>query len=159
MSPSSCLEGASAVVPRPGGLRPTALANLTGTASRRLRVLDLSVLSVVEGLVEVAEEAAGEVRDSGTRTGAIVQGATRQVAAHHLGDAEAQATIAGVPAEAHRLEGESVMPVLLEVAPVEEGAARAIQMLATGAPAVIVAVVGTVADVGDSAAMENKRNV
>lgn len=91
-------------------------------------------------------------RDSGMRTGVIVQGATRQVAVL-LGDAEARAMIVEVQAGARHRGGESAIIALREVAAVDEGVARAIQMLATGAIAVTAAVaaVGTVADVGDSA--------
>lgn len=100
-------------------------------------------------------------RDSGTRTGVIVQGATRLVAVL-LGDAEARAMIVEVRAGARHRGGESAIIALREVAAVDEGVARAIQMLATGAIAVTAAVaaVGTVADVGDSARrMYNRRKL
>ena len=101
----------------------------------------------------VVEDEAEEVeadRDSGTRTGVIVQGAIRQVAVL-LGDAGARAMIVGARAGARHRGGESAITVPREV--VDEGVARATQMPATGAIAVIaaVAVVGIVADVGDSA--------
>lgn len=91
-----CLGGASAVVRRPGGLRPTASANRTDTANHRLLVLVPSELTVV--VEDEAEEVEAD-RDSGTRTGVIVQGAIRQVAVL-LGDAGARAMIAGARAEA-----------------------------------------------------------
>lgn len=148
MSRLCCLEGASAVVRRPGGLRPTASENRTDTASHHLHVLAPSVLMVVGDEVEEVEVD----RDSGTRTGAIVRGATRQVEVL-LGDAGARAMIVEVRAGVRHRGGESAITVLPEVAAVDEGVARAIQMLATGAIAVIAAVaaVGTVVDVGGSA--------
>lgn len=108
------------------------------------------MLSAAGDLVEVEVEEAEAARDSEMRTGAIAHEATRQTVAH-LGDAEAQATTAGVPAAAHPLGGESAIKVLPEVVPVDGGVVRAIQMLATGATAGIVAVVGIVADADDSA--------
>lgn len=101
-------------------------------------------------VVEDEAEEAEVVRDSGTRTGAIVQGVIRQVAAL-LGDVGAQAMIVEVRAGARHREGESAITVPREV--VDGGAARAIQMPATGATAVIAAVaaVGIVVDVGGSA--------
>jgi hypothetical protein len=152
MSLLCCHGGASAVVQHLGGLHPTASANRTDTASRRLHVPGLSVRLAAEDLAEVEEEVEVAREASETRTGAIVQGAIRPVAALRLGDVEVRAMIAGVPAEARRLEGESVIRVPLEAVLVDGGAARAIQMPVTRAAAVIVAVVGTVADVGDSAA-------
>lgn len=97
-------------------------------------------------------EEVGADRVSGMRTGVIVQGATRLVAVL-LGDAEARAMIVEVRAGARHRGGESAITVLREVAAVDEGVARAIQTLATGAIAVTAAAaaVGTVADVGDSA--------
>lgn len=147
MSRLCCLGGASAVVRRPGGLRPTASANRTDTANHRLLVLVPSELTVV--VEDEAEEVEAD-RGSGTRTGVIVQEAIRQVAVL-LGDAGARAMIVGARAEARHRGGESAITVPREV--VDEGVARATQMPATGAIAVIaaVAVVGIVADVGDSA--------
>jgi hypothetical protein len=109
----------------------------------------------------VGDEAEEEVEveeDSEMRTGAIAQGATRQVAAR-LGDAEARAMIVGARAEALLPEGESAITVLREAVVVDGGAARATQMLVTGATAVIaaVAVVGTVVDAGGSTTSKYKR--
>lgn len=147
-----CPGGGLAVVRRRGGLHLIALASRTDTANHRLRVLDRSVLMVVG---DEAEEEGEVEEDSGMRTGAIAQGATRQVAAR-LGDAEARAMIVGVRAEAHLQGGESAITVLREVE--EGGVARATQMLVTGATAVIAAaaVVGTVVDVGGSATSKYK---
>ena len=106
-----------------------------------------------------AGEAEGE--GSGMRTGVIAQGATRQVAALR-GDAGARAMIVGVRAEARHRGGESATTVLREVvAAVDVGAARATRMLATGAIAVIavVAVAGTVADVGGRAKEINTKEM
>lgn len=151
-----CLGGGLAVVRRRGGRRLIALASRIGIANRRLRVLGRRGLMVVEE--DEAEEGEVEEEDSGMRTGVIVRGATRQVAAL-LGDAGARAMIVGVRAEARRRGGESAITVLREVvASVDVGAARATRMLATGATVVIaaVAVVGTVADVGGRAKQANK---
>jgi hypothetical protein len=113
------------------------------------------VLSAAEDRAEAEEEEEEEAEavreDSGTRTGAIAQGAIRRVAAHHLGGAEARAMTAEVRVEARHQEGESVITVLLEAELVEGDAARAIQMPATGVEAVIAAVAETAADAGDSA--------
>ena len=117
------------------------------------------MLSAAEGLGEVEEEAEVGREDSETRTGATAHEAIRLLVAHRLGDAEARAMTAGVPAEARHLEGESVTTVLLEAVLVDEGAARATQTRATGASAVIVAVVGTVADVGGSVTIKSKCNI
>lgn len=153
MSRLCCLGGASAVVRRPGDLRPTASANHTDTANHHLLVLVPSVLTVV---VEDEAEEVEVDRDSGTRTGVIVQGAIRQVAVL-LGDAEARVMIAGARAGARHREGESAITVPREV--VDEGVARATQMPATGATAVIAAVAaaGIVADVGGSAKQMYKK--
>jgi hypothetical protein len=144
-----CRGDASAAVLRPGDRRLIALVSRTDTASRRLHVLDRSVLSVGEGLGEVVVEEAEEGKDSGMRTGAIARAATRQTAAH-LGGAGARVTTAGVRAAAHHRGGESA--VLPEVVLVDGDAARAIRMPATGAPAGIAAVAATAVDAGDSSA-------
>jgi len=147
MCPLCCLGGASAVVRRPGGLRPTASANRTDTANHHLLVLDRSVLTVV--VEDEAEEAEAD-RVSETRTGAIVQEVIRRVAVL-LGDAGARAMIVGARAGARHRGGESAITVLPEVA--DGGVAQVTQMPVTGATAVTAAVaaVGTVADAGGSA--------
>jgi len=160
MCPLCCLGGASAVVRRPGGLRPTASANRTDTANHHLHVLGLSVLTVV---VEDEAEEAEVGRDLGTRTGAIVQEAIHRVAAL-LGDAGARAMIVEARVGARHQGGESAITVPQEVVVVvvvDGGAARATQMPATGATAVIaaVAVVGIVVDVGGSAKQMYKKDV
>lgn len=101
-------------------------------------------------VVEDEAEEAEVDRDSGTRTGAIAQGAIRQVAAL-LGDVGARAMIVGARVGARHRGGESAITALREV--VDGGVARATRMLATGVTAVIAAaaVVGTAADVGGSA--------
>jgi hypothetical protein len=151
MSRLCCRGGGLAGVRRRGGRRLIALVNRIDTVNHRLRVLDRSVLMVAE---DEAEEVGVQEEDLGMRTGAIAQGATRRVAAL-LGDGGVRAMIVGVRAEALLPEGESAITVLPEVVAavvVDGGAARATQMPATGALAVIVAVaaVGTVADVGGS---------
>ena len=105
---------------------------------------------VAEDLVEVEEEV-GAGRDSGTRTEVTAPGAIRQVAALRLAGAGVLVMTAGVRAGAHHQGGESATTVLREAVVVEEGAVRAIRMLATGAIAAIGAVVGTVVDAGGSA--------
>ena len=105
---------------------------------------------VAEDLVEVEEEVEAG-RDSGTRTEVTAPGAIRQVAALHLAGAGVRVMTAGVRAGAHHQGGESATTVLREAVVVEEGAVRAIRMLATGAIAAIGAVVGTVVDAGGSA--------
>lgn len=104
---------------------------------------------VGEDLEEVAAEVE-EVRDSGTRTGAIAHAATRQTAAHHLEDVGARAMTVGVRAGARHPGGGSATTVLPGAVEADGGAAQAIRMPATGATAGIVAVAETVVDAGDS---------
>lgn len=113
-------------------------------------------------VVEDEAEEAEVGRDSGTRTGAIVQEAIHRVAAL-LGDAGARAMIVEARVGARHQGGESAITVPQEVVVVvvDGGAARATQMPATGATAVIaaVAVVGIVVDVGGSAKQMYKKDV
>lgn len=154
MSPSCCLEGASAVVLRLGDLRPTASASRTDTANHHPRVLAPSVHSEDVDLAEEAEVVVVEEEEaSEMRTGATGRAAILRTAALHLGDVEARATTAGVQAEARLQGGESAIIALREVVEVEvevaDDGAQAIRTPATGVTAGTAAVVGTAVTVGD----------
>jgi hypothetical protein len=82
------------------------------------------------------------------RTGAIAHEVIRQIAVRRLEGAGARATTAGVRAAVRRRGGGSAIIVLREAVRVDADAARAIQMLVTGATAETEVVVGTVVDAG-----------